>query len=361
MSEMGLIAPPKEVAVTFALEPAYNVLTSLILLNADLSGRSEWVERIAAALSPQQLETNQRVCGSAMAHLNGKAWFSFPAWVGDLATRDPIAMRDRELDLLLSKASDVLGKEESDLPNCAELLANRAAYLSLMECLCEHKGSACEPAFYEAEHEMLQDPAARRALIVTHLRTMWDEYVADEWERNLPMLQESIAAFESLDYAGRSATEIICQVTDRDLPREWESWQEEVGELIFIPSAHIGPYLLLADRSNATARIVFGARVPQGATVRSPALSRSELVTRLSALADDTRLRILEWVAHRGEQRAQDIIASLDLSQSAASRHLRHLSATGYLVERRCEGAKCYRLNCERLKSTLEALERFLQ
>jgi DNA-binding transcriptional ArsR family regulator len=49
----------------------------------------------------------------------------------------------------------------------------------------------------------------------------------------------------------------------------------------------------------------------------------------------------------------------LNLSQSAASRHLKQLSATGYLSERRCAGAKCYRLNPERIEATLRATAAF--
>jgi DNA-binding MarR family transcriptional regulator len=50
----------------------------------------------------------------------------------------------------------------------------------------------------------------------------------------------------------------------------------------------------------------------------------------------------------------------LELSQSAVSRHLKQLSATGYLNERRCEGAKCYKLNPERIEDTLSAIAAFL-
>jgi DNA-binding transcriptional ArsR family regulator len=51
---------------------------------------------------------------------------------------------------------------------------------------------------------------------------------------------------------------------------------------------------------------------------------------------------------------------TLDLSQSASSRHLKQLSATGFLSERRCNGAKCYKLNAERLDDTLQAVSVFL-
>ena len=85
-----------------------------------------------------------------------------------------------------------------------------------------------------------------------------------------------------------------------------------------------------------------------------------DLVVRLGALSDNTRLRVLKYIADRVEARAQDIVQALDISQSAASRHLTQLTATGHLSERRCDGAKCYALNPERIEETLPALEAFL-
>jgi DNA-binding transcriptional ArsR family regulator len=123
---------------------------------------------------------------------------------------------------------------------------------------------------------------------------------------------------------------------------------------------HTGPYVLrLGGHSYDAERIVFGARVPEGAAVRSPALSRSELLMRLTALANDTRLRILELLAQAGELSTPEVIARLELSQSAASRHLEHLTATGYLIVRRHEGAKLYKLNPGRIDDTFLALKAF--
>ena len=53
-------------------------------------------------------------------------------------------------------------------------------------------------------------------------------------------------------------------------------------------------------------------------------------------------------------------MVQLDLNQSAASRHLRQLSAAGYITERRRDVAKCYSLNRERINDTFRALDRFL-
>jgi len=82
--------------------------------------------------------------------------------------------------------------------------------------------------------------------------------------------------------------------------------------------------------------------------------------TRESLMADDVRLHILKLIAEEGELRSKVIMERLELSQSAASRHLNQLSATGYLIERRCSGAKCYSLNGERVQDTLKAVSAFL-
>lgn len=361
MSAMDLIPPPRQVKVSFALEPAYNALTSLHLLNSKLSGFHQWVERTAAELSPDQLSTNEVACNTAMCYLDSKSWPSFSDWVDALAARDPTAMRDSELDMVLNKAAHVLEKNIADLPDRETLLSDLSTYMELMKHLVEHDEKALDAAYCRTEFGMYQDPVAMQHKLVTHFRAMWDEHLADEWVRNLPILNESIAAFQSLDYSGRSAAEIFALVTDRDVPAKVETVIQDQERITFIPSPHIGPYVLVIDHSQEHTRIMFGARMPQEATIRSPALNRSELVTRLNALADDTRLRILQLVAQEGELRTQEIMTELEISQSAASRHLPQLSATGYLTERRCEGAKCYRLNRDRLEDTFKALQQFLQ
>ena len=59
----------------------------------------------------------------------------------------------------------------------------------------------------------------------------------------------------------------------------------------------------------------------------------------LSALADDTRLRILELLVEHGEQRAQEIIAQLEGSQGNVPRHLKQLAGAGFVRERRAGDA----------------------
>jgi ArsR family transcriptional regulator len=311
-------------------------------------------------MTPEEVSTNEIVAHAAAAYLGGLNWPNFPSWVDSIATRNPVEMRDQALDQILVMAKKKLGAGAADLPTATELLEDESTYQSLLERIHRAKGVPMDDACCAREYAFFQNPIARQDAIVAHLRHMWDNYLEQEWAHNLSMLRDSAIAWQAIDL-DRGAPDIVRTVTGRDqLPEEWGHWLPEVEQLIFIPSAHIGPYLLLIDQADRRARVVFGARTPPGIATVSPALSRSELLTRLSAIADDTRLRILELLAREDEQSAQEVIGQLGISQSSASRHLRQLTATGYLTEARREGAKYYRLNPERLDETLGDLKRHL-
>lgn len=355
-----VFAPPTAaVKVTIALEPTYSALSSIMLLShpEERSGFGEWIIKTAAELPSERVRTHRMIFSAHFGVEPGDAP-SFPALLDNLASQDPVVLRDRTMDWMCEK--ELKGQQP---PNKENLLNDRHAYVNFMQQAFDEKWGDKEvdfdPALFEEAHGLLNDPPALQHVMVTHLRWMWDEIMRPEWERNLPMLQESINAFQQLDLSHLTAPEAIRLVTGRDVTGIWDEWPEHI---IFVPSAHIGPYLTRFDSpGNKVCRLIFGARLPEGARAVSPALSRSELLVRLSALADDTRLRILELLTQNEELCAQDVIEMLDLSQSAASRHLRQLTATGYLIERRREVAKCYTLNPQRMDDTLRALKRFLR
>jgi DNA-binding transcriptional ArsR family regulator len=289
---------------------------------------------------------------------SGGAWSTFPEWLGDLEVHEPDALRDRYLNELVQNATEVLDEEA---PASEQLLADGDVYLALLESIhcCKGKEEYYDRELYREAHALLNDPPSLREMVVTHLRAMWQDVLAPEWERKLPMLEESVSAFRMLDFTGMSCAEIVRRVTARDLVNECDKWREGADRVVFIPSAHLGPYVSITD-IDETIYLIFGARVPEGVAVSTPALSRSELLMRLNALADDTRLSILEFLASDGGQSSQEIMRALDLSQSAASRHLRQLAATGYLTTERREGSKFYQLNRDRIGDTFGALEKLL-
>ncbi|HSD83730.1 MAG TPA: winged helix-turn-helix domain-containing protein [Anaerolineae bacterium] len=346
--------------ISFSVEPAFNALHSLMLVTKvdQLSGLDEWVTQTAAALPPDRAHMNQVVLiGVHYAIVPTRSWSSFPLYLDDLARQDPVVLRDRVFDAYFGIGKEKGGSTAGLMkPTVSELLADQALYFSFLR---ERFGSFNEEIEAEA-HDLLNDPTRLKETVVAHLRYMWTHVMSPEWERVLPLLQTCVEAYRQIDFRGRSISEAIQQVVEQQ-PDDWcQKVAGEADRVVFVPSAHIGPYQG-RYMVNRTLYLLFGARQPRGAVNLSPELSRSELVVRVTALADDTRLRILHFIAHNGEQRSPDIIRQLNLSQSATSRHLQQLSATGYLTERWREGSKWYSLNADRIDDTFRALSRFLQ
>ncbi len=173
------------------------------------------------------------------------------------------------------------------------------------------------------------------------------------------MLQDFVDAFRRVALQAMTRAEAMAWVTGQDEDTCLQHNLESFQQIVFIPSAHVGPYTG-KFKTGDTLWLLFGARNPAGVDQNLPDLSRAEILVRVNALADDNRLRVLRLIHEEGELRSQEIMTKLDLSQSAASRHLKQLSATGFLVERRCTGAKCYDLNPQRIENTLTAISLFL-
>ena len=359
-----LISTPTATAIRFGLEPAYNAMQSLMLITSKqsekMAGLPEWVRQTQEALSEQELNTHNLVMiGFYYTVLPEKSWSSFPAYLDHLAAVDPVTLRDKLLNSYINlPCRNLEAESEPILLDTEAVLSSAEAYLDfLMECFgCDHIDTELETRAY---HYAI-DPPAMQTLIVSHLREMWEQYLAPEWERIQPMLTECVGAFEQFDLKGMSKLEAAQFITDQDMSEcHWSEVIQKTEHLVFVPSAHIGPYtggFLVGD----TLYIIFGARLPKGTQVYAPDLSRTEILVRLAALADDNRLRILKFVSDHGESRSQEIMEHLDLSQSASSRHLKQLSATGFLSEHRCNGAKCYELNPARIDDTLQAVATFL-
>jgi DNA-binding transcriptional ArsR family regulator len=357
--ETDFMARQQPVRIGVALEPAHNMLNSLVLLNfvEKLSGLGDWVNQTAAQLSPRQLHRNQLVLdGLHFAVMPDRRWPSFPAYVDDLAAREPAELRDRLLfEIAHGPKKWFDGPGEPPFVEPAALLASVDTYIGFLQ---QHFHSIDVQIETEA-HALMNDLPAMHQLMVSHLREMWDAHAAAEWERAKPMLNEAVGAFQRLDLSRLSGTEALRAVTGQEPEEHWEALIQRAREIIFVPSAHLGPYVRKFTAGNILLVLV-GARPPEGVQAGASALSRSDLLTRLGALTDDTRLRILALLSQHDELCAQDIMAQLDLTQSATSRHLRQLSATGYVTERRREIAKCYTLNRERVRETFDALDRFL-
>lgn len=359
MPSPDAIVLPEVNLVEVRLDPVQTMINSMVLLiqSEELSGLNPWIYETASALTPEEWDTHKLVMiGLHYAVTTNRTWKDFPSYVADLEKADPISLRDQILDFYIAY-------EPCELEG-AVLTGDKDSLLEDEDFFLEYITGKFGTDKIDRELEarafaLLKDPPQMKKQITSHLRHMWEKYYQAEWERVKPMLEDSVLAFSGTDFSGMTRDEIAKYITGRDAsPDFWE----HVGDrdtLVFVPSAHNGPYVGKFEFKN-TYGVIFGARLPEDTQVHAPDLSRNEITIRLSALADDLRLNILKVIAEEGEMRSQEIMDKLDLSQSAASRHLKQLSATGYLTERRCSGAKCYSLNEDRVQDTLRAVAAFL-
>jgi DNA-binding transcriptional ArsR family regulator len=363
MLSRDYVLAPQVVQVEFALAPACNMLESMGLLTEieRLSGLSDWVIQTAAKLSPEMLWRTRLVSDaffSIFFHCSSPADYDdFSHYLSDLAARSPFELTESLWEKFATAPTTYpeCWKQDKPAPIREELMHSREVFVDFMNIIHEHQ----DDALWSEAYDLLQDPPRLLAFIVEHVQMMYDEYLKPEWDRILPMLQESVAAFQKLDYSNLTVYEAIRAVTGRDMSSKNDIKILDVERMVFVPGAHIGPYVGKFVRDN-TLYVLFGARLPRGVHSPSSDLSRAELLIRLNALADDSRLRILELLTHHDELCAQDIIELLGLSQPTVSRHLSQLSATGYITERRREISKCYSLNTDRVMDTLRSLTNFL-
>lgn len=344
------------------LEPALNAFGSMLLISKDEEnpGIHEWVTKTRAAMSPEERSRHHLVMiGLHYSILPRVAGQTFEAYLATLDATPASTFRQRLLD---AYAAINITKESQEVHpepvNWDEILTSAASYVDFLK---QRFGQELTDDEMETRaYEYVIDPAGLKQLVTGHLRWFWKNHLQAEWGRVAPLLEQSARAFNALDVQGMSRRELIQFVTGKEFHEsKWGSELDTAKELVFIPNAHIGPYIRTA-RVKDIFYLYFGAHLPEGSDVRIPELDRAEIVSRLSALADDTRLNILRMIAEHGQMRSQEIMEAINLSQPSVSRYLTQLTATGYLQERRENGAKIYILNPDRIEKTLKAVHAFL-
>jgi DNA-binding transcriptional ArsR family regulator len=332
----------------------------LVAKEDEMPGYGAWVAQTRVKLTAEELFRHRLVIiGFFHAILPENDFASFSDYLEDMEKSDPVALRDKMLNIYAQICINCAEEVRTSKPDWEKVLSSPKAYVQF---LVERFGpDLVEKDLETRAYEYVNDPPAMRKLIVDHLRWFWDKHMAQEWARTEPMLRASVKAFRNANLEGMNRLEMARYITGQDLDEtHWGKKSLDSAErVVFIPNPHIGPYVTRFHFRD-TLGVVFGARQPEDASVRIPELDRAEIVARMAALADDTRLRILQMISENGEMRSQDIIEAVGLSQPSVSRYLTQLTVTGFLQERRVNGGKAYALNRERIEKTLNAIHNFL-
>jgi DNA-binding transcriptional ArsR family regulator len=214
---------------------------------------------------------------------------------------------------------------------------------------------------------LFDDPARLVDRFASLLEAYWEEAFAAEWSRIEPKLAEcvelagrqiasdgvyafllSLAPQLRVDPGGRSF--------GLDIPHEHRVRIGADNPLLLVPSVFVWPHV----------RVNCDAPWPLAVTYRAPhlvsELRRStppELVKLLKALADPTRLRILEVLAKQPRS-TQELAPIVGLTQAGASKQLRLLAAAGLLKTKREGYYVVYSLEPEKLSTLSEDLRRLV-
>jgi len=355
------IEQPTREKYRIALKPAQNALASMVLVTKqeEMPGISPWVAQTRAAMTPEEIDRHKlAIIGFYFAILPEAGFASFPDYLTALENTDPPQLVDKLLEAYLEINLRKNPEKKKEDVHWEQVLSSAEEYVRFLSEGFE--GGLIDVEIETKAYEYVIDPPALRNLLTQHLRWFWDEHLAEEWSRAEPILMDTLMAFQAMNLKNMSDLEIARYITGQDLDEtSWNECLESGGVITYIPNPHVGPYIHKNSCFNPPS-VVFGARQPEDADVRIPELDRADIVARMSALADDTRLRILQMISERGELRSQDIMKEIELSQPSVSRYLTQLTATGYLRERRVNGAKAYALNRDRIEKSLKAVHKFL-
>lgn len=203
--------------------------------------------------------------------------------------------------------------------------------------------------------DLVLAPEQLKARTVSLFDRFWNEYYGQECERSLPEMRRVLRQVHLAGHAGLAGA--FEDLSGHRLPDEIQRALPDMERVTFCPSYHLGnlvqfilypPELILYFDCRRMAAM-------ERSEPDAPALP--DLLPGLRALADGTRLRIIEMLRDR-ELYAQEIVGRLSISQSAVSRHLSVLEGADIVKVRPVNGLKYYAINARRLRLLAGELER---
>ena len=232
--------------VEFWLSPVQNLLltTNLLFVAPCREGLARWVYTTHDRLPPELRASLGFVCGFHQVSS------SFHDWLVDRPVDDPLHRDiptfldsldafteedfqrffrtgyEAQLRLVLKDRGEVSSGVPRDIGAIRDLLSS---FIVIEEVL-------------DAAMAVVRDPVDLKERFVSGVVDFWERYYRPEFEQNLPILERSVAYHRRRNYTGNFA-EVFVNVAGRAMPQEFEEGMK-LERLIFVPSCHVGPFLL---------------------------------------------------------------------------------------------------------------------
>jgi hypothetical protein len=262
------------------------------------------------------------------------------AWIVQAAGRLRPAQRDFNRLLFAAFGAALLPDERhADFPGYLAALAAQPD-AGFQAQLAETARALAEPALRTQAERWLAETPAPKQQVVEHLAWLWETLLAPEWQRHTHLLSQMTRTINDLIFSQpqwqtADPVDALRFLLQTEPDGNQLAHLAGVRRIVLIWSPHLLAHCTHLGRSDT----LWVVRKFDPQLLRRDPLRRAEVLGPLNALADDTRLRILELLVEHGEQRAQEIIAHLEGSQGNVSRHLKQLVGAGFVRERRAGDA----------------------
>ena len=362
---MELIGASPVHRIEFEVSLPQNLYTAMVLLQAAgrVEGLGDWVNETASRL-PAAFMTRLR----RFALLTG---YSFGFWGGLIC--EPVVCETDRFDRLRAhlegRSPDSFGlaarrgldRRLVDWELAAEGLVLTAEGNELLDLLSrvwderQARGHCRKDESLDDVHDLanlIERPEELRTLVLELVSQTWEQVYGKQYQQDRDKVRQAVAYHRAQHYPCEFQS-AFASITGRTLPETLRQRLEKVQRIVMTPVRYIGPYLI-STQSDRTLYVAFNAD-----TISSESAAQDQvatLYTPLKALADETRLQIIQLLKDR-ERYVGEIADALDISHSSASRHLGLLTTAELLEMRKENNMRFYRLNPNRANTLIAHLQ----
>ncbi|MBN2656796.1 MAG: winged helix-turn-helix transcriptional regulator [Spirochaetales bacterium] len=340
------------------LNPVLNILNSMIVLSNTAQDPGSFID---PGLTEEQKERAGLVFnGLHHAVIPQHTFKDFPGYLEYLKHCDPLELQNNILTFYRERHDWKAGTMK-DLPTDEigrRILRSPDHFIDFL--LESFDADHIDRKIEREAFNYLKNPGEMQQIIVEFISGLWNGSFRKRWDAVKDDLADFIGKTE-LSYLNKMPLlKAISLMTGSDIHEEKVAFALQNGyRLSFIPNKDVGG-IYSKMLSQGVLYIFFNPDTYEKRRLMAQLNSIDELARKIGAISDPGRLKILKYIANGKEACSQEIIKDLGFSQSAVSRHLKTLSDSGILTERRQVSAKYYRLNGEYLHNILHSLTGFL-
>lgn len=314
------------------------------------SGLADWIPQTRKKLTSQTLQTVDEL------------FFILPY---SLVRRTPTPRTTESfLEMLENMPDETFGDELVDEHQPSQLvrevwektkkgeLVDKALYKTMIEEISEQT---------EIDHFLNIAPLLRKQplvkqLILAALREINEVFFKHEIENILPILQDSVTqARNLLDSRVVPVRQVIEGLTQGITLAENVNY----NKIVLVPSYFNAPYVSTLILKDNGLFIVYPARTDNNIE-ESEKVTQAQLLRRLKALSDKTRLEILQLLGNRSYTN-QELVEALGLTQPTISHHMRDLRVAALVRVEQQENTKLYSLRTEFIEQLSKELSGYLK